>query len=327
MIQHTQRRWRALWQPDMYHGWGRTRRYFEGWYFKCVTADGKTAMAFIPGIAMQEDGSQHAFVQVMYGSDNRAAYHRYEAQDFRPDPHRFYVEMSDNVFAPTGIRLRLPDVVGDLHFNALTPWPKMLGAPGIMGWFSFVPFMQCFHGVVSMDHSIEGCLQIGGREVDFSGGRGYIEKDWGQSFPKAYVWMQTNHFGADTPVSLLASVAHIPFLGSHFIGFIGGFWHDGRLLRFATYTGARKQVRVADDTVEVVFKTPKHELQLLAHRADGTTLLSPMTGAMTGKISESLQARVDVVLYERGQRIFEGTGRHAGLEVTVPDGDAGILER
>ncbi|MCW5857485.1 MAG: hypothetical protein KIS63_04285 [Caldilineales bacterium] len=23
-----------------------------------------------------------------------------------------------------------------------------------------------------------------------------MEKDWGQSFPAAWVWMQTNHFGA-----------------------------------------------------------------------------------------------------------------------------------
>ncbi|MCK7537696.1 MAG: tocopherol cyclase family protein [Marinilabiliales bacterium] len=30
--------------------------------------------------------------------------------------------------------------------------------------------------------------------ADFSGGRGYIEKDWGHSFPSAYVWMQSNHF-------------------------------------------------------------------------------------------------------------------------------------
>lgn len=29
--------------------------------------------------------------------------------------------------------------------------------------------------------------------MDFSGGRGYIEKDWGQSFPAAWVWLQINY--------------------------------------------------------------------------------------------------------------------------------------
>ncbi|MEZ4893124.1 MAG: tocopherol cyclase family protein [Saprospiraceae bacterium] len=37
-------------------------------------------------------------------------------------------------------------------------------------------------------------LTINGEELDFTGGKGYMEKDWGRSFPSAYFWMQTNHF-------------------------------------------------------------------------------------------------------------------------------------
>jgi hypothetical protein len=36
---------------------------------------------------------------------------------------------------------------------------------------------------------------------------------------------------------------------------------------------------------------------------------------MTGKIQESLQAEVQAELLENGRRVFEGTGRNAGLEV------------
>ena len=54
--------------------------------------------------------------------------------------------------------------------------------------------MECNHGLVSFDHSLEGTMAIDGREVDFEGGRGYTEKDWGKAFPAGYVWMQTNHF-------------------------------------------------------------------------------------------------------------------------------------
>ena len=76
----------ALWRPDMFQGWGRNRRYFEGWYFKIVSADRRTAMAFIPGISFSNDGlERHAFVQVMFGSENRSAYHEFSASDFLPD--------------------------------------------------------------------------------------------------------------------------------------------------------------------------------------------------------------------------------------------------
>ncbi|QII81181.1 hypothetical protein G7057_00970 [Jeotgalibaca arthritidis] len=43
-----------------------------------------------------------------------------------------------------------------------------------------------------------------------STGKGYIEKDWGRSFPKNYIWIQSNHFN-DNQRSLFFSYAHIPY--------------------------------------------------------------------------------------------------------------------
>lgn len=321
------RRLRATWHPERYHGWGRTRRYFEGWYFKVVSADERHALAFIPGISMDAAGRRHAFVQVMDGTACRAHYHRFEAAEFRPSTDRFAVDLGGNFFSGEKIRLDLPGISGQLEHFHPTPWPKMLGAPGIMGWYGFVPFMQCFHGIVSLHHRLSGALELGpafdpglnaGQRVSFDGGIGYIEKDWGRSFPKAYVWMQSSHFAASDRVSLMASVAHIPWLGSSFIGFISGCWIEGRLFKFATYTGARKQLRVTDNQVELIFRNPRTELRLLARQAAGAELRSPLSGEMTGKIQESLQASIDVELLENKRRIFEGRGRNAGLEVAGP---------
>ncbi len=309
------RRFRALWHPNEYHGWGRTQRYFEGWYYKVVSRDERCAMAFIPGISIGEKGDSHSFVQVMYGSECRSAYHRYTAGEFVPAADRFEVSVGNNHFSAENMHLDLPGISGTLHFQNIQPWPKMLGAPGIMGWYSFVPFMECNHGVVSLHHTLEGTLTIDGKQVDFSGGKGYIEKDWGSSFPRAYVWMQSNHFDTNDRASLLASVAHIPWLNSHFIGYISGFWLDGRLFKFATYTGARKHLTIRDEQVELIFRDSKTELRISAQQAAGTALASPLSGEMTGKVSESLLATLDVELLEGGKRIFEGKGRSAGLEV------------
>ena len=319
------KRLRATWYPDEFHGWGRTRRYFEGWYFKVVSPDERHALAFIPGISMGENGEQHSFVQVMDGKACRAHYHRFSADDFRPAERGFEVFVGNNFFSGKKITLDLPGISGEINFQNPAPWPKMLGAPGIMGWYSFVAFMESFHGIVSLHHRLEGEFQIAqspatnqpitSQPITFTGGRGYIEKDWGRSFPRAYVWMQTNHFDTHDRASLMASVAHIPWLGSYFIGFISGFWLDGRLFKFATYTGARKFLRITDEHVELIFKNPKTELRILAKQAPGTALKSPISGEMTGKIQESLQATMQVELLENGRRIFEGTGRNAGLEV------------
>jgi hypothetical protein len=306
---------RNLFYPDAFQGAGRTRNYFEGWYFKMVSADERTALAVIPGISMNAEGQSHAFIQVMDGKACKAQYYPFEASDFRAPPRHFEVELGRNYFSGKSIRLDLPDLQGDLTFHHTTPWPKMLGAPGIMGWYSFVPFMQCNHGIVSMYHTLQGNISLNGQTISMDGGKGYIEKDWGSSFPKAYTWMQSNHFDRCDRASLMASVAHIPWLGSYFIGFISGFWLEDRLFRFATYTGARKYLSIKDEQLELVLKNPKTEIRILAHQAEGTALVSPLSGAMTGKINESLQAVLQVQLLEQGRLIFEGTGTNAGLEV------------
>ena len=59
-------------------------------------------------------------------------------------------------------------------------WPMTLFNPGAMGYLSYLSLLtECNHGVLSMDFRItSGSVKINDRIVDFSGGRGYIEKDW-----------------------------------------------------------------------------------------------------------------------------------------------------
>ena len=320
-MKNTLLRWRATWQPDMYHGWGRRRNYFEGWYFKIVDRTEGSAFAFIPGISMAADGTKHAFIQVLDGKRCTAAYHRFDADAFQPSSENFHVQLADNQFSTTNLTLNLPNISGTLTFKNPTPWPKMLGAPGIMGWFSFVPMMECYHGIVSLDHEIQGSLTIDGQVVNFDGGRGYIEKDWGVSFPRGWIWLQTNHFfpknatyteGSKT--SLIASVAEIPWLGSHFIGYIVGFWFQGKLYKFATYTGAKMRAQLVDNQIFLSFKDGKNQLDISATKAGTGSLVAPIKGDMTGKVNESLQAEVAVKFYENGKLLYEGTGRNAGLE-------------
>ncbi len=191
---HRIKKLQAVFHPERYHGWGRRKKYFEGWYYKIVSADEQHAFAFIPGIAMDDQGEKHAFVQVLDGKAKTAEYIQFPADSFSAASDSFLVELEKNAFTFGKMQLALKDFSGTLHFSNTVPWPKRWYSPGIMGPYTFVPFMECYHGIVSMDHAVEGTLKIRGKNIDFSGGRGYIEKDWGHSFPSAYFWMQSNHF-------------------------------------------------------------------------------------------------------------------------------------
>jgi tocopherol cyclase len=59
------------------------------------------------------------------------------------------------------------------------------------------------------DASFTGRVLLNGRELNFTGGKGYIEGDSGRSFPKSYTWVQCNDFTVEC--SIMVSVVHIPF--------------------------------------------------------------------------------------------------------------------
>lgn len=322
------------WRPDAYHGHNRAEGYFEGWYFKLVDAHQQQSLAIIPGVFLGAHGiDSHAFIQVLNGNTGETTYHRFPLQEFWAARNRFDIRIGNNRFTNSQIELTLdrpsPRLVGLLRFNHLTRWPVTWRSPGIMDWYAFTPFMECYHGIVSLNHDVTGLIVVDGVPLDFHGGRGYTEKDWGRAFPSAWVWMQTNHF--DTPhACLTASIARIPWLGSAFRGFIIGLWHNGTLYRFATYTGA-KTVRLEVTENRVVWdvtgplsingKRVLARLQLVAHRDDQRVepLHAPQRTAMVQRVHESLTAVIDVCLsVDVGGAetvLFHASGKHAGLEV------------
>ena len=311
------RKIQAFFNPEQFQGWGKTHKYFEGWYFKVVNAEESKAFAFIPGIAMNESGRKQAFIQVLDGKMQTSVNHIFNAEEFAPAAGLFNLTIGPNFFSEHALSLDLPGISGDLQFAGNVPWPKHWYSPGIMGPYSFAPFMECYHGIVSMDHSVSGQLEIEGKVVNFDGGRGYIEKDWGHSFPSAYTWMQTNHFTLPG-ISLKASVAKIPWIAKSFVGFIAGIWLHDRLYRFTTYNGTRLRKFIIDESkVELVLENTHFRIELLAHRNGSTALASPILGLMDGRIEESMTSLVEVNLFDLKQKrsVFSDTGRNAGLEV------------
>ena len=301
----------------------RKHRYFEGWYVKLVTADTREAMAFIPGIALYDSEDRHAFIQVLDGVRQTAVYHRFALSEFHADRQGLDIRIGNNRFSEGGLSLDLPDWAGEVRFGGFAKLKRSLLSPGIMGWYAFVPRMQCYHGVVSLRHDLSGSLTGPEGAIAFDAGKGYIEKDWGSSFPQCWIWCHSNHFSGPDDASLMASVAHIPWMGSFFPGFITVLWLNGKEYRFATYNDSRIRVRVEDDRVELAFRRKSVELRLTAFRGPTAELRSPLTGRMTGRVNESLQAVVEATLLEHGRTIWQSTGTPAGLEVA---GDTGILE-
>src|SRR5690606_36110853 len=164
---------RCIRHPEAFHGRGVRRGFFEGWYIKLVSADRTQRWTVIPGVFRAADGAtDEAFVQVLDGLTGRSWYRRFETDALVAADRARQVRIRGNLFDATGATLDLPQLRGRIDYaTPLAPYPS----PGILGWYGYVPGMECFHGIVSLGHALAGELDVEGATRSFDGGRGYIE--------------------------------------------------------------------------------------------------------------------------------------------------------
>ncbi len=309
--------------PEIYMKRRYNKNYFEGWYYKHVDASRKHTISFIPSVSYS-GGSNFAYIQVIYQSESEVLTDvmKLDISSFKALSKPFMVEIDDNRFSYEGIDINFVgeniSVHGQLSYSDVTKLDYSVFNPNIMGIFSYIPFMQCNHGVLSMNHLLSGTLTIGDRDISFDGGRGYIEKDWGSSFPKDYIWIQCNHFNTQD-TSLFFSYAHIPFLFKDFQGFICNFLFDGKQYRFATYTGAKVLVHADSDRVNISVGDGKHLLMIYAKTENSRELYAPVKGEMTDVIKESLRAYVRVKLIDvrKNTVVYESDSNEASMEFVL----------
>ena len=285
-------------KPILFQGNMKKDRYFEGWYFKQVCEKHQQTISFIPGVSLIK-GDEHAFVQVIIAPKIETHYFRFDIKEFSTQDEPFSVRIANNIFKEDGISIDLHNenltVVGTLNYGELKKIGSSLYSPTIMGPFTYIPNMECNHGVISMDHSVNGQLAINDQTWLFENDRGYIEKDWGTSFPKRYLWVQANHFD-DPSICFMASVAKIPFLGFSFNGVIANLIINDKEHRFATYNGYRdKNIEKIEGGFSFELKKGDDLCKVIVQFDDSGELKAPQYGAMSGVIKEGLGAKITLI--------------------------------
>ena len=256
---------------SMFQGNKKTKKYFEGWYFKMVSQDEGSILSVIPGISISEDGSnKHAFIQIIDGKIAETKYINFPIEDFYFSKEDFLIKIGNNIFSKDSIVLDIQrdslSVIGKVYMKNLVELKsKNKQRQKIMGWYYKVPFMECYHGLVSLNHDLYGEIKTNNRSFRFDGGRGYIEKDWGKSMPSSWIWIQTNSF-KNSNSSFMLSIAKIPWLGFSFTGFLGFYYINNEIVRFGTYSKAKvklEKYEINSLNLNIVLKDEILEIQTI----------------------------------------------------------------
>ena len=290
--------------------------YFEGWYFK--NTNNKEGISFIPGININEN-EKRAFIQVI--TNTSSYFVNYSIDDFEFSNTPFYIKIGNNFFCKNSIHIDIKDTSKNLivhgnikYYNAKNISTNFL-SPSIMGPFSYIPFMECNHSILSMKSRADGLIYINNTTIKFDNSIGYIEKDWGCSFPKSYIWCQANNF-QNKNASFMLSVADIPFKALNFTGIICSLIIDNNEFRFATYNNTKLiKYDIDDNSLNIILKRGIYSLNVYSKYTDGLKLSAPVKGKMEKDIFESISASITVTLKKNNIVIFSDTSTNCGLEI------------
>lgn len=315
------KRWKpGVYRPARYHGKSGRPPFFERWYYKIVDRHQRERVAVMPGVLIGLKES-FAFIQIMDGSRGKTETKHYPLHDCRTKGGRFEVVIGASLFTDRLFSLNVLGrdfIKGELMLRGIQPWPVRWHSPGAMGPFSFLPFMPRYHAVLSMDHELEGNLILGGRETDFTGGRGYMEKEWGRAFPQAWIRMQSNHFGP-AGTSFTLSLTKAPWIRRPFRNLIAALLHEGKWIPFTTYQGGHVlDLRIQSDHMMMVLRQGPWDLEIMAERSEGGGLTVPQAENVTEPAQKYLNGEIHLRLSrKRGRKkepVFEGTGSCAVVE-------------
>lgn len=305
--------------PELFQGekyLNTTKTYFEGWYFK--NTNNKNGISFIPGINIVQNDPK-AFIQVI--TNNESYFVDYDIKDFEYNYEPFYIRIGNNTFSKKGIHIDIKDaeqnleIYGKIKYSNSKNINTNILNPNIMGPFSYVPFMECNHAILSMQNKVYGQININSNKLDFCNNVGYIEKDWGCSFPKSYIWCQGNSF-QKLNTSFMLSIAEIPFKLLSFTGIICVLIIDNKEFKFTTYNNAKLiKYQVDNKSLNITFKKGSYYLNIKSTYDIGNRLAAPVKGKMSKEIFESISSLITVTLKKHDTIIFSDTSTNCGLEI------------
>ena len=307
-------------RPELYHGYLKKGPFFEGWYHKMSSKNGQTFVV-IPGIYKSGvNNNQTAFLMLYQGSNERVDYIPFNVNDFQCDTSSYELRLGNNLFSLDRVILdfeyKYLKVEGEITTDKLNPWPVSLFERGCMGWYGYIPTMECFHGILSMNHDLNGYININDNKTTLDQGNGYIEKDWGKNFPKDWIWAQSNHF-KKPGLSISASLATIPWKNYEFSGFIIGIQHKRDLYKFTTYNFSKiLKIEIENESLFWVIKKGDFELEIKIERGKkGGILYAPDRIDMIPKVKEYLDGEISFRLKKGGKIILEEHSKKTAVEI------------
>lgn len=288
---------------DAWQGNEKKKKYFEGWYYKVVTEDETIFFSLIVGVSINPL-DPHAFIQVLSNTLDKPRYIKYPLNEFSYQKDKFQIQIGKNTFSDTQIKLNIKNIKIQLTFFEITKLKSTLYRPSIMGPAYYIKGLECNHGIVNLSMKTNGTIIQNHQSYSFQNGRGYIEKDYGTSFPTKYLWMQSNN--AKNKDTFVLAQGKVPILFFHLTGLFLVINTKEKQYVFANYYGAKiKTISHQKKQDKLIIKQGKYMVTIICKYQKGISLPSPKQGKMDQLILEYIECTCNIKIEKKKKTIYQ----------------------
>ena len=289
---------------------------FENWYFKLVDEKKEQTLGLLIEIQSTKQGKE-VTIQVVGNVVHEEICVHYPLESVKSRETEIQIE--DNVLGLEQITLNIKKenfhLKGELilnHHKRLTP---SFWTPGLMGPYKYLPFLESYHEVISLDHTLMGSLWLNGNKIVFDEGKGYIEKSWGKTTPNVWLWAQCNQF-KNKDVALMIGVARLPIFFDYYTCFAIPIYYKDQLEIFSNYKGGHlSKLYRYKEYVHLIITQKNKVLDIKIYGSGEKSCTASKSSHMIRDVYACDTAKIEVLITENGQTVFEEVGTLCELEM------------
>lgn len=293
-----------------------SKNRFENWYFKLVDIRKENTLGILIGIhkTQRED---EAFVQVIGNGISENICINYPLESVKSKETE--IQIGDNLLGLQQITLNIQKegfkLRGELILSNHKQLKQSLWLPGLMGPYKYLPFLESYHEVVSLQHTLMGSLWLNERQIIFNEGKGYIERDWGRAFPNVWLWAQCNHFKRQD-VALMIGVARLPIFFNYYTCFAIPIYYKGQVEIFSNYNGGHlAKLYRYKGYVHLIVTQKNKILDIKIYGSDEVSCVTSRSSHMIRDVYACDTAKIELLITENGKTVFEEVGILCELEM------------
>ncbi len=286
-----------IFKPTSLRGNLERNTYFEGWFQKVYAKEYQSSFVIIYGYATQNTEDKFGFIQILF--PNKATEIIYfNKNEFSCDPDRHIVRMGENLLTTELIQINTKDL--NIHLKLMNN-QVVKTFRNSMGYSYFLPNLPCYHAVLNTGHRVTGEIKQKNDCFIFEDELGYLEKNWGSSFPKTYYWLHAVDPN-DPQVSLLFSIAEIEWIGKKFNRHVGHVHFDEKQLDFRSLKNVAVSFqRSSKDEHEIRLTSKTLQMEITIRHRSKVQFKGPSKGRLSRDIIHFPDAIIQIRLSENNK--------------------------